>query len=230
MSAKILFESSPKVYFWTFTWWDVHNDWDYPMMWNNFARKVKDMYPLACGVRVIEVSPGGHGLHYHLLVNRRLSIQLISRIAKRYGIGRIGVIRCDYGAAVYLSKYLAKDEFRLFGGIRRWSTFGSWRGVHKNDIEISSNYMRARNYVVGPNKVRIGEEFLLRGAYTLGGRERMAKCYEFLCNHQTDKACMLVAPNVELTAKGGLRYIRAKNYINYAVARRVKRKKLEVPF
>lgn len=210
LSAQMLFEHSPKgMYLWLFTFEKVYNDWEYPFFWEQFAKRVKNLYPLACGLRVVEAHGGGHGLHYHLLINKRLSIQLVVRIAKRYGIGFTSVKKCwDFGAALYLAKYLAKDmkggNTPLKGGIHRWGTFGPWTGVRKNSIEVKSNYMTARKEIVSDEKVVIGYEFLLRGSYTLHGRRGMALCMEYLRRGQTSSACLLVSPNIRLTKKGGI--------------------------
>lgn len=210
LSAQMLFEHSPKsMYLWLFTFEKVYNDWEYPRLWNEFTKRLHDLYPLACGLRVLEVHPGGHGLHYHLLINRRLSIQLVNRISHKYGIGFTSVQKCwDFGAALYLAKYLTKEMRRggqrLHGKIQRWGTYGPWHGVRKNSIEVKSNYMTARKEIVSDEKVVIGYEFLLRGSYTLHGRRGMALCMEYLRRGQTSSACLLVSPNIRLTKKGGI--------------------------
>lgn len=219
MSARILFEHSPKnIFFWTFTWREVHNDWDYNLLWNNFARRLLDIYPFACGLRVVEIHPGGHGLHYHLLVNKRISVQLVRRIASRYGIGWVWVERATWGSVSYLSKYLTKDKGRLFR-VHRWGSFGSWTAVRTNNIVIDSPYMRSRNQILAGAKVTIGAEWLLRGAFARHGHTGMALCFEFLREGKTASACLLVNNHVELTKKGGLRYVHSKPIIPFAVVR-----------
>lgn len=206
LSAQRLFAEFPhSMYFWTFTFEDVYADWWYPEIWRKFSYEVNHLYGgYVCGLRVIEPHEQ-HGLHYHLLVNRRLSVHLIRRIGKKYGMGRIDVERCNYGAALYLSKYLAKRTHKMFG-VRRWHTFGAYRGVAVNSIEIDSSYMRARREVLVKEKVPIGYERLLEGSFRLHGKAGLRKCYDFLRQGKTMSACMMVNPNVELTPKGGLRY------------------------
>lgn len=217
MSARILFEESRHVYFWTFTWVNVYNDWEYPKFWNQFARRVLNIYPMACGLRVLEAHTM-HGLHYHLLVNKRLSIQLISRLAKRWGIGRIGVERATWGGVEYLAKYLIKYGAKLHG-VRRWGSFGSWTAVRTNDIEIDSPYMRSRRQIVGNHKVTIGAEHLLRGAFDRHGHQGMGLCFEFLKQGKTASACLLVSAHVQMTAKGGLKYTRLRPIIPFSSAK-----------
>jgi len=137
MSCDRLFEQWPRPYFWTFTFTKVWSDWFYPASWAAFIRDLQNVHGgLVCGVRVIE--PGEeHGLHYHAILNMRISVHIVRRLAKRYDIGRVQVQRCDYGAALYLSQYLGK-QVRLFGGIHKWGCVGGFRGVRVRDVEIDS--------------------------------------------------------------------------------------------
>lgn len=221
MSAQMLFEQFPKsIYFWTFTWIHVHDDWEYGKLFNEFAKRVKNIYPFSCGLKVVEVHPGefSHGLHVHLIVNQRLSIQLLSRIGRRYGLGRISVEKCNWGVVSYLAKYLTKRGPKVWG-IRKWGTWGPWRGVRTNNIVIDSPYMRSRNRLLCGSKVTIGAEFLLRSAFDIHGHQGMALCFEFLKQGKTASACLLVNSHVELTKRGGLRYVRHKPILPFRVVR-----------
>lgn len=207
LSAQKLFDIGDKVYFWTFTFKNVYPDWWYPYHWRIFARDVGNLYGgYVCGLRVLEPHDQ-HGLHYHLLVNRRLSIHLIRRIAERVGMFWIHVSRksVDIGTAHYLAKYLSKKGPRLHG-VHKWGTFGCFRGVRVNDIVIESDYMNARRRIVGTRKVPIGWEYVLRRVHDIHGDRGMEACFKKLSDGKLASAASFVSPHIEITPKGGIRY------------------------
>lgn len=219
MSAQMLFEAYPHhMYFWTLTFKRVYPDWFYPNIFHLFWVEIREKVigPYHLGLRVIEPHPGGHGLHYHLLINKRIPKGLLDRIAERHGMGITWVEKCDFGAAVYLSKYLSKDKTPLFG-VRRWHTLGCFRGVRTNDIEIHNPYMRARREVCGKAKVKIGYEKLLMDSFALHGKAGLERCFGFLREGRTSSACMMVNPNIVVTKKGGIKY----DPINKRYSRRI---------
>lgn len=218
LSAQMLFERYPEsMYFWTFTFEKVYPDWWYAGIWKKFVDRLGDrLNRYGYGLRVIEPHEE-HGLHYHLLLNRRLGCQEMARL---WGHGRVSVCRCDFGAATYLAKYLCKDAPKMYG-VYRWHTFGPWRGVKKNAIEIDSRYMRARREIATrTNRVMIGYEKLMESAFILHGKEGLRRCYNFLCDGKTTSACLCVSPNVEITARGGIRYLPFTQAIKLRVVRR----------
>lgn len=149
-TASSLFAESDDVYFWTFTLVKVMPDWCYGRTWDHFLCAVSQHIDgNVSGVRVLEPHKL-HGLHYHALVNRRLSVHFLRRIGKRFGFGRIHVKRADSGAISYLSKYLTKQftrEHKLHAGIRRWSSFGATTKSRVSDIEVDSPLARrARDF------------------------------------------------------------------------------------
>ncbi len=149
-TAGSLFAESDDVYFWTFTLTKGMPDWWYGRTWLHFLRAVEHHIDgNVSGVRVIEPHKV-HGLHYHALVNRRLSVHFLRRIGKRYGFGRIHVKHADSGAIAYLAKYLTKQftkEHRLHTGVRRWSSFGATSKSRVCDIEVDSPMARrARSF------------------------------------------------------------------------------------
>jgi len=208
MSVDRLFEISKRVYFWTFTFKNTYPDWWYPVAWSRFSRDVKNLYGgYICGLRVVEPHPNGHGLHYHLLVNRRMSIYFIRRIGERYGMGRISVDKRPAGphSGKYLSKYLVKDVERPLHGVARWGPFGNFCHVRKNDVVIESPYMECRRrWVMG--KVAIGYETIIRRVWELHGEIGMVKVIGLLEKGRTAKACSMVSPHVRVTSKGGLQW------------------------
>lgn len=210
LTCEKLFDIGDPVYFWTFTFKNVYPDWWYPAAWRVFIREVGDIYGgMFYGVRVIEPHDE-HGLHYHMLINRRISIHHVRRIAGKVGIFWVDVVKrpVDRAASFYLAKYLTKDTYRLYG-VHRWHTVGALVSVRVNDVEVDSSYMRARRICVGRQKVPYGYEELLRRVYETHGFDALARCAHYLRQGKLASACVLYSPNIELTEKGGLRYIPA---------------------
>jgi len=143
LTCQKLFAHFPRPYFWTFTFTNVMPDWWYPKHWNAFVKDLQNLHGgMVCGVRVIEPHEQ-HGLHYHAILNVRVSIHLVLRIAKKYGIGRVSVEPCNYGAAQYLVPYLKPtSETKLSEGMRRWGCIGGFIGVKTNAIEVNSPFHR----------------------------------------------------------------------------------------
>lgn len=142
MSARKLFQESDKVYFWTFTFNRVMPDWYYPRSWQMFIVNLQNAYGgFLQGLRVLEVHPGGHGLHYHALLNRRVSVHLVRRHAKKVGIGIVQVEVATRESAEYLAKYLTKTN-PLWPGMRRWGPIGGFKQVPKNRLEVDSVFHR----------------------------------------------------------------------------------------
>lgn len=145
-SAAKLFEVYGEIYFWTFTFRDVMPDWWYANTWSRFVRQLCDLYGGTLhGLKVIELHQS-HGIHYHALLNKRVWVGEVRRIAKRYGIGHVDVERADRGSIAYLAKYVSKQfkgERKFFSGCSRWGTVGGFRGVKCKSVVIDSVYHRA---------------------------------------------------------------------------------------
>jgi hypothetical protein len=142
-TAKIMFERGP-VYFWTFTFADVKDDWKYGYHWDRFNTHLRNFYwGNVGGVRVVEPHEE-HGLHFHVLVNRRMNIHWIKRIAGRAGMGHVWVKKCDRGTIPYMAMYLKKtwnEDNPLHDGVRRWSPFGNIRSVKMRNVQMCSPFM-----------------------------------------------------------------------------------------
>jgi len=132
-----------KLYFWTFTFREVLPDWHYPYRWQKFIRElVHGIYGgNVAGLRVIEPHQE-HGLHYHALLNKRIWVRIVRRIAYKYGIGRVQVSKgpVDIDTADYLGKYLDKKRFGTLTRIARWHSVGNFKAIHKNNIEVISPF------------------------------------------------------------------------------------------
>lgn len=146
-SAESLYEAYPKIYFWTFTFIECMPDWYYPNCWKGFARELHNQYGGTIkGLRVIEMHPDGHGLHFHCLINQRVSCGHLRKIGARFGLGR-NHVRMSKDAErdiEYCAKYLAKQIRRPFyAKMQKWGTIGGFRGVRLKDIRIDSPFTRA---------------------------------------------------------------------------------------
>lgn len=142
--AKLYFDENGKarrVYLWTFTFRQVIADEIAKACWNHLnvllSRKYKPSGGCP-GVRVTEVHPGGHGLHFHALIARRLDVNEVRKLAIRAGFGRIHVRKCNQHAAQYLAKYLSKRDDGLKRGARRWGMIAGFKGTRVKDIEVQS--------------------------------------------------------------------------------------------
>jgi len=101
-----------------------------------------------CGVRVTEVHPGGHGIHFHWIMRGRLPLHRVRKRAKECGFGHIFIARdksnrfrkVDEGAAGYVAKYLTKGD--KLAGVRSWACIGSYNGTKTKDIEFDSQQNR----------------------------------------------------------------------------------------
>lgn len=139
---------------WTFTFPKVVSDEIAMKSWNHLntllVRKFKPSMELP-GVRTVEVHPGGHGLHFHVLIAARLPVDEVRKMAIRAGFGRIHVQKCKQSAAAYCAKYLTKKDDGLKKGTRRWGMFAGFKGTRVKDIivesELAENCRRVRQVV-----------------------------------------------------------------------------------
>jgi len=157
LSAERLFAQGKPIYFWTFTWYDVHLDREYAALWSGFVKAMN--YALGYrtgsgafqGLRVVEPHKM-HGLHYHALLNRRLSVDEVRSVGARFGIGRVHVKLCeDVGIARYMAKYLTKA--RMSGTrVRVWGGVGGFKCCRGVDVEIGSLYHEVWAALVEPGQ------------------------------------------------------------------------------
>lgn len=145
-----------KCYMWTLTFKEV-----YPDSWcgNMHARLVRavgdEMRKTAHGkrigfggVRVTEVHPNGHGIHFHWIIRGKLSLALVRKCAAASGFGHVFIARdknnrfraVDDGAAGYVAKYLTKGD--KLAGTRAWACIGDYEGTKTIDIEFDSESNR----------------------------------------------------------------------------------------
>lgn len=142
-------------YMWTLTFAKVYPDSWCGNMHALLVRKLGDDAKAGhlgphgfAGVRVTEVHPGGHGIHFHWIMRGRLPLHRVRKRAKECGFGHIFIARdernrfrkVDEGAAGYVAKYLTKGD--KLAGVRSWACIGSYDGTKTKDIEFDSQQNR----------------------------------------------------------------------------------------
>lgn len=154
LSARILREEQERLYFWTFTFERTVSDrWAMAMFDKLHEWMSRWCNGLLRGLRVVELHKE-HGVHFHVIMNRRIPVTIVRRVAKRWGFGRIHVVRCWDGAAAYLSKYMVKEYRRQYPcGMRRWGTLGGFQGTRVRDLVFESRSETNRRELFGRNKV-----------------------------------------------------------------------------
>jgi hypothetical protein len=148
-SVEKLFRDSQEVYFWTLTFVKVpwcHSDALHK--WQKLHQALRKHEPLMKGLRVTELHKS-HGIHFHLLLDERVGIDLITRLSRPWGFGRIEVKIADLGSATYLSKYLSKqymEDTPSFRGRRRWGVIGKLSATRCSDLVYETDYTRNRAF------------------------------------------------------------------------------------
>ena len=172
MSADRLFMYCNEVYFWTFTFRQVPRNDDWAMwQWANLMRAFKTCFPLHKGVRVVELHET-HGIHYHALINRRIAMDVIRRIAYPFGFGVMWVEHCDNGTAGYLAKYLTKSyraENHFTKGRRRWGNIGRWANCKVRDLIMETSFTRSKSTLYGEKQISFGLALVLGSWVKLWG-------------------------------------------------------------
>jgi hypothetical protein len=148
-TVRKMLRQNPRLYFWTFTFREVHSLKEAMQSWNEFLTLLKRRVQFR-GVRVLELHEE-HGCHFHVIVNRRFPIQKILSLGKRYGFGRIDVRRVnDADQAVgYLCKYLSKPRVRCLKRARLWSAFGKIERTRVKDVLVDTPKIRLLRRIMG---------------------------------------------------------------------------------
>ncbi|MEP6821382.1 MAG: hypothetical protein ABI946_03435 [Chthoniobacterales bacterium] len=142
-------EAGGKLYFWTFTYRDVHSLKTAMSLWNEFLTILKRKLGFR-GVRVLELHDE-HGVHFHVVTNKRFKIRSILEIGVRYGFGRTHVEKVTdvAGGIAYLCKYLSKLRAPCLKRVRLWAAFGSIERTRVCDIVVDSPFVRVLRAAMG---------------------------------------------------------------------------------
>src|SRR6266480_1328906 len=164
-TVRKMLRQNPKLYFWTFTFREVHSLTEAMQLWNAFLTLLKRKLHFR-GVRVLELHEE-HGCHFHVITNERFPIRKILALGAQYGFGRTNVKRImDAAQAVgYLCKYLSKPRVRCLKRARLWSVFGKIERTRVTDVLLDTPKVRLLRRIMGKPSVEdalngIGSAFI----------------------------------------------------------------------
>jgi hypothetical protein len=142
-----------RLYFWTFTFREVHSLKTAMGFWNQFLTLLKRKMNFR-GVRVLELHDE-HGCHFHVITNQRFPIRKILAFSERYGFGRMDVRGVpDAGEAIrYLCKYLSKPRPGCLKRARLWSAFGKIERTRVKDVLSDTPLVRILRRVMGKRTI-----------------------------------------------------------------------------
>ncbi len=148
-TVRKMLRQNSKLYFWTFTFKEVHSLKTAMGLWNQFLTLLKRKLEFR-GIRVLELHEE-HGCHFHVITNQRFPIQKILEFSWRYGFGRMDVRSVpDVEKAVgYLCKYLSKPRSGCLKGARLWSAFGKIERTRVKDVVTDTPMVRILRRVMG---------------------------------------------------------------------------------
>jgi hypothetical protein len=152
-TVRKMLRQNPKLYFWTFTFREVHSQKNAMRLWNQFLTLLKRKLGFR-GVRVLELHEE-HGCHFHVITNQRFPIRKILMFAARYGFGRLNVKPVqDPGTAIaYLCKYLSKPRPGCLKRARLWSAFGKIERTRVKDVLTDTPMTRLIRRIMGKQSV-----------------------------------------------------------------------------
>jgi hypothetical protein len=152
-TVRKMLRQNAKLYFWTFTFREVHSLKTAMGLWNQFLTLLKRKLQFR-GVRVLELHEE-HGCHFHVITNQRFSIRKILAFSERYGFGRLNVKPVqDPGTAVaYLCKYLSKPRPGCLKRARLWSAFGKIERTRVKDVLTDTAMSRLIRRIMGKPSV-----------------------------------------------------------------------------
>jgi hypothetical protein len=142
-----------KLYFWTFTFREVHSLKAATGLWNQFLTLLKRKLGFR-GVRVLELHDE-HGCHFHVITNQRFNIRKILEFSAHYGFRRIhvGPVTDAAKAVKYLCKYLSKARPGCLKGARLWSAFGKIEKTRVKDVLTDTPMVRILRRVMGKQSI-----------------------------------------------------------------------------
>ena len=152
-TVRKMLRQNSKLYFWTFTFREVHSLKTAMGFWNQFLTLLKRKLNFR-GVRVLELHDE-HGCHFHVITNQRFPIRKILAFSERYGFGRMDVRSVpDADKAIrYLCKYLSKPRPGCLKRARLWSAFGKIERTRVKDVLSDTPLTRILRRVMGKTTV-----------------------------------------------------------------------------
>ena len=148
-TVRKMLRQNAKLYFWTFTFREVHSLKTAMGLWNQFLTLLKRKLNFR-GVRVLELHDE-HGCHFHVITNQRFPIRKILAFSERYGFGRLHVqpVSDTTKAIKYLCKYLSKPRPGCLKRARLWSAFGKIERTRVKDVLSDTPLIRILRRVMG---------------------------------------------------------------------------------
>ncbi len=148
-TVRKMLRQNANLYFWTFTFREVHSLKTAMALWNQFLTLLRRKLQFR-GVRVLELHDD-HGCHFHVITNQRFPIRKIMAFSHRYGFGRMDVREVpDVEKAIaYLCKYLSKARPGCLKRARLWSAFGDVERTRVKDILTDTTFVRILRRVMG---------------------------------------------------------------------------------
>lgn len=152
-TVRKMLRQEPRLFFWTFTFREVHSQKDAMRLWNQFLTLLKRKLGFR-GVRVLELHED-HGCHFHVITNQRFPIRRILAFAERYGFGRLNVkpVHDPRSAVAYLCKYLSKPRPGCLKRARLWSAFGKIERTRVKDVLTDTPMTRLIRRIMGKRSV-----------------------------------------------------------------------------
>jgi hypothetical protein len=152
-TVRKMLRTKAKLYFWTFTFREVHSLKTAMGLWNQFLTILKRNLRFR-GVRVLELHDE-HGCHFHVITNERFPIRRILAFSQRYGFGRMDVrpVANVELAVRYVCKYLSKPRPACLRRARLWSAFGDVERTRVKDILSDTPMVRILRRVMGKRSV-----------------------------------------------------------------------------
>jgi len=136
------------LFLWTFTFKEVYQDEMCAERCRAMMRRLNQKFGRIGSVRAFELHPGGHGLHCHVVMNRRLPAREVWRIAGKTGLGRVDVVKVKPGdevaTAIYMTKYFTKETGGIAKGVRSIAFGGI--SCRLRDVQVDSRASRALKF------------------------------------------------------------------------------------
>jgi hypothetical protein len=190
-SAERLYLTTGKMYFWTFTFKETYHIWQYMPLWDVFVKALERIAnePNLMGMRVVQMHPGGHGLHFHCLINQWLDARQVWRLCRRLKMGcdAIHLKNKDWREGVkYLCRYMTRDCEKFPISIRRVGSMWGFPMYPIRDLRFIHPNTDALAYLT---------RYWARGSY---GLDVIKKVYESP-NCTGDYRTLIVALHFQLT-------------------------------